>query len=188
MNFIDHSKIEGSHAFLSASNYHWLNYDLNKLTESYYNNKAKALGTELHEFASQCINKKIKLKKKDTLGLFVNDCIDKGMYSEKMLYYSDFCYGTADAILYKDGILNIYDLKTGKTKASFKQLEIYCALYCLEYLVDPNDIKFHLRIYQNNGIIKYKPKPSLIIDIMNKIRMFNEHLTKIEQEGMSILL
>lgn len=188
MIFKDHSKIEGSHAFLSASNYHWLNYDINKLTESYYNNKAKILGTELHEFASKCIDKKIKLKKKNTLGLFVNNCIDEGMYSEKLLYYSEYCYGTADAILFKDNILNIYDLKTGKTKASFKQLEIYCALFCLEYNVDPYTIKFNLRIYQNNKIFRYKPKPKQIHDIMLKIEKFNLHLMKIEEEGMSIVL
>ena len=31
MNFNNHSRLEGQHAFLGASNYHWINYDEAKL-------------------------------------------------------------------------------------------------------------------------------------------------------------
>ena len=37
MNFNKHSNLEGQHAFLGASNYHWLNYDEDKLVETYFN-------------------------------------------------------------------------------------------------------------------------------------------------------
>ena len=35
MNFNKHSKLEGQHAFLGASKYHWINYDEEKIAESY---------------------------------------------------------------------------------------------------------------------------------------------------------
>ena len=35
MNWNRHSDLMGTHAFLSASKYHWLNYDADKLAESY---------------------------------------------------------------------------------------------------------------------------------------------------------
>ena len=35
MNWNRHSDLEGSHAFLSASKYHWINYDADKLADSY---------------------------------------------------------------------------------------------------------------------------------------------------------
>ena len=38
----DHSKLEGKHAFLSASKYSWVNYDENKLAESRNNFLAAA--------------------------------------------------------------------------------------------------------------------------------------------------
>lgn len=50
-----------------------------------------------------------------------------------------------------------------------EQLEIYAALFCLEYRINPKDIQIELRIYQNDEIIEYKPEPEEIIDIMNKI-------------------
>ena len=37
MVFNKHSDLEGSHAFLSASKYHWINYDEEKLAQSYLN-------------------------------------------------------------------------------------------------------------------------------------------------------
>ena len=40
MNFNKHSKLEGQHAFLGASKYHWINYDEEKIAESYLRFKA----------------------------------------------------------------------------------------------------------------------------------------------------
>ena len=37
MNFNKHSDLEGCHAFLSASKYHWINYDDEKLVTAYEN-------------------------------------------------------------------------------------------------------------------------------------------------------
>ena len=42
MNFVKHSELEGQHAFLGASKYHWINYDENKVAESY----SKSLATQ----------------------------------------------------------------------------------------------------------------------------------------------
>ena len=55
MIFEKHSKLEGQHAFLGASKYHWINYVEAKLAESYANHLAKERGTKLHDFAAQCI-------------------------------------------------------------------------------------------------------------------------------------
>ena len=47
MNFNDHSELEGLHAFLSASKYHWINYDEEKLYSAYANYRAAEQGTIL---------------------------------------------------------------------------------------------------------------------------------------------
>ena len=51
----------------------------------------------------------------------------------------------------------IFDFKTGYIKASFKQLDIYAALFCLEYRISPEDITIEQRIYQSNEITYYSP-------------------------------
>src|SRR5699024_1520103 len=105
MNFNEHYNLKGKHAFLSGSNHHWINYDQEKLKQVFINAKAKEEGTILHDFASMAVKKKIKLAPlKKALNLFVNDAIGFGMESEQVLYYSDNCFGTADAILFKDNV------------------------------------------------------------------------------------
>lgn len=114
MNWRDHSRLTGKHALLGASNYHWLNYDADRLTNAVLNYQAKERGTRLHAFAAECIDLKQKLpKNKKTLNTYVNDAIGFRMDTEQVLYYSDNCYGTADAISFNDGFLRIHDLKTG---------------------------------------------------------------------------
>ena len=55
----DHSKYEGQHAFLSASKYHWINYDDDKLIFMYKRTVLAAQeGTETHDFASRCIKRR----------------------------------------------------------------------------------------------------------------------------------
>ena len=61
MNFKDHSRLEGQHAFLGASQYHWINYSEEKLEERLSTYLATLKGTELHEFAANAIRLKIKL-------------------------------------------------------------------------------------------------------------------------------
>ena len=176
MNFNKHYELEGRHAFLSASKYHWLNYDTERLISVYNNTQAIIQGTLLHQFAYDAIKHGIKLEEKnETLNMYVNDSIDDGMSPEVVLYYSPNAFGTADAILFDvdNGYLRIYDLKTGKTPASIKQLEIYAALFCLEYNVNPNDIYIHLRIYQNDEVLIHEPDPEEIWDVMDKIIAFD---------------
>ena len=151
MNFKKHSSLEGKHAFLGASKYHWINYDDDKLIESYSKFQATLNGTILHDFACQCITLGQKLpKSQKTLNMYVNDAIGFKMKPEQVLYYSDNCFGTADAIVFRNNLLRIHDLKTGVTRAHMEQLEIYAALFCLEYNKKPSDIDMELSIYQNN--------------------------------------
>ena len=63
MNWRDHSRLTGKHALLGASNYHWLNYDADRLTNAVLNYQAKERGTRLHAFAAECIDLKQKLPK-----------------------------------------------------------------------------------------------------------------------------
>ena len=57
MNFNNHSNLEGQHAFLGASKYHWINYGEDKVAEAYRNFLATQKGTVLHAFES---NAKVK--------------------------------------------------------------------------------------------------------------------------------
>ena len=50
MNFNNHSNLEGQHAFLGASKYHWINYGEDKVAEAYRNFLATQKGTVLHAF------------------------------------------------------------------------------------------------------------------------------------------
>lgn len=170
MNFNNHSELEGLHAFLSPSKYHWINYDNDKLKQTYTNHTAAVRGSRLHEFASECINLGIKLPRTSkTLNMFVNDAIGYKMNSEQVLYYSVNCFGTADAISFRKNFLRIHDYKSGITPASPNQLLVYAAIFCLEYNVNPNDIDIELRIYQSDEVITVIPEKEDILYIMQKI-------------------
>ena len=154
---------DGEHAFLGASNHAWYNYDDEKLVRIYINKLAASRGTAIHALACSLIKLKVKLPENgSTLSLYVNDAIKLGLRPEEKLFYSKFAYGTADCIDFKDGILRVSDLKTGKTKVSFLQLMIYAALFFLCYPEIPlkNVKKIELRIYQNNEILEENPEPS----------------------------
>lgn len=183
MNFNKHSNLEGQHAFLSASKYHWLNYDNDKIAESYISFLASARGSELHDFAAKCVKLNQKLPKaKKTLNMYVNDAIGFAMTPEHVLYYSDNCFGTCDAISFRDGWLRVHDLKTGVTPAHMEQLYIYAALFCLEYRQNPSDIKIELRLYQDDEILTENPPAELIISVMEKIREFDRIIDKLKEE------
>lgn len=183
MNFYKHSNLIGQHAFLGASNYHWLNYDEEKLRSVYNNMQLIQRGTKLHAFAKDCIELGIKLPKtKSTLNMYVNDAIGYRMTPEQILYFSENCFGTADCISFKSGLLRIHDLKTGASPASMKQLEVYAALFCLEYGYKPFDIQMELRIYQNNEITGGEPDPEDIVYVMDKIITFDKFLMSIKEE------
>lgn len=181
MNWNNHSELKDAHSFLAPSNYHWLNYTPEKLEAVYRNQQAKEKGTMLHAFASMAINERIKLAPvKKALNMFVNDAIGFKMASEQVLYYSRNSFGTADAILFKDNFLRIHDLKTGITKPSFKQLDIYAALFCLEYGVDPTTIRVEERMYQGHGFEVNEPDPHWIREVMDKIIEFDVILENVK--------
>ena len=184
MNFNEHSNLKGTHAFLSASQHSWINYDRDKLITVYRNMQNKVRGIELHAFAERAIELGIKLQKsKKTLNQYVNDAIGFRMTPEQVLYYSDNCYGTADAISFRSNELRIHDLKTGETVTSFIQLEIYAALFCLEYCVKPESLNdIILRIYQSNDIREEHPTADVIRSVMNRIIECDEIIESIKAE------
>ena len=183
MNFAKHLNLEGLHAPFSPSQSSWLRYDDEKALEVYSNKKAAEVGTRLHAWAKETIDLGIKQpKSKKTIYAYVNDAIGFKMDTEVVLYYSDYFFGTADAISFRDGFLRIHDLKTGKTKVHIEQLEIYAALFCLEYKVKPAEIRIELRIYQNDEIFVHNPAPEDITDIMNKIVHLNKLIEKANYE------
>lgn len=198
MNFINHSDLEGTHAFLSPSQNAWTNYTDEKLEQRYLTAQAVERGTRLHEFAAEAIRLNRRQSGRDTLSMYVNDAIGYKMTPEQPLFYSFNCYGTTDTIAYKKNILRIHDLKTGEIEAHMKQLYIYAALFCLEYGqkanelrrkgygdndiaqiigVKVNEIHFEpekmddicLRIYQFNDIKEEHPDPQEIRNLMNII-------------------
>ena len=183
MNFNKHSNLEGQHAFLGASNYHWINYSDKKLAETYMKSLATQKGTVLHGFAAQCIRLNQKLpKSQKTMNMYVNDAIGFKMAPEQVVYYSNNCFGTADAISCRNGMLRIHDLKTGAIPGKIEQLMIYDALFCLEYNIDPSDIGHTLRIYQFDDFSEVTPEPGRISEIMDQIVRFNELLLLREEE------
>ena len=130
MNFVKHSNLEGQHAFLGASTYHWINYTEEKVADAYAKYRAAQRGTVLHSFAAQCIKLGQRLpKSQKTLNMYVNDAIGYKMTPEQILYYSPNCFGTADAISFRGDILRIHDLKTGESPTHMEQLMIYAALF-----------------------------------------------------------
>lgn len=175
MHFNKHYDLEGKHAFLSPSKYTWLGYSKDQLFSSYSNAMAAARGTKLHAMAKNLIEEGIKLRgNSQTFAAYVNDAIGYGMAPEQPLYFSNNCFGTADAIYFKNGLLRIHDLKTGATPAHMEQLEIYAALFLLEYEkifgVTPKNTKVNLRIYQNDDVEEAIPDADRLEEIMLDIR------------------
>jgi hypothetical protein len=184
MNFNKHSDLENQHAFLGGSKYHWVNYDEEKIDSAYLKFMAIQKGIELHDLAKRLIELGVKLPKiKKAFNLYVNDAIGYRMAPELTLFYSYNAFGTCDSICFRDGLLRIHDLKTGVTAVSMRQLEIYSALFCLEYSVNPIDINIELRIYQtDNDVVVNYPIPDDINFIMNKIVLFDKKIDKIKKE------
>jgi hypothetical protein len=110
------------------------------------------------------------------------------MTPEQVLYYSDNCFGTADAISFRNGLLRIHDLKTGESPAKFDQLKIYAAIFCHEYQIPPGDIDMEFRIYQMDEV-KYcnmDTDPDLvpeIAEITSRMHMFDQLLNTWKEEA-----
>lgn len=186
MNFASHSQLVGRHAFLSASNYHWVNYTEDKLDRVFFSHMAAQRGTELHALAHQLIKLGVKLPDtSQSLHQYVNDAIGYRMTSEQILYYSDNCYGTADTISFRANRLRIHDYKSGVTPASIHQLEVYMALFCLEYKFKPFEIEAELRIYQNDAVEICVPDIDVIFHIMDRIITFDKRIDVLRTEATS---
>ena len=213
MIFEKHSELEGLHAFLSPSNYHWVNYSPDKLADRYLKKLAVERGTELHEFACTAIRLgRMQPRNKDTVNLYINDAIGFRMTPEQPLFYSYNCFGTADAISYSRNTLRIHDLKTGEIEANMLQLKIYAALFCLNYQavvrdlrkkgagdidiaarlgVAPKELHFEpekmnnieLRIYQLGDIRVDNPDPAEIRNLMNTIVESDQVIKSVKAEG-----
>jgi hypothetical protein len=184
MDFNDHSPLKGLHAFLSASNSHWVGYSHEKLDSVFLKSLAIQRGTELHELASRCIQLGVKLpKSRKSFDRYVNDAIGYRMTPEQVLYYSPNCFGTADAISFSKGVLRIHDLKTGVVVTNMRQLEVYTALFCLEYDVSPLDIEIELRKYQFDEITILVPEVDDIRFIMDRIIEFDRRIQILKMEG-----
>lgn len=186
MQFNVHKSLEGLHAPFSASSSHWLRYTDEKAIDIYSNKKAAEMGTRLHAWAKETIDLGIKQpRSKKTLYSYVNDAIGFKMQTEVVLFYSDRFFGTADAICFRNGVLRIHDLKTGKVGKiddHIEQLEVYAALFCLEYKVKPSDIEMELRVYKNDQVVCHTPAPEDISKIMNHIVHLNKILEEIDYE------
>lgn len=183
MRFNNHTNLEGLHAPFSPSQSSWLRYDDNKAIEVLANKRASERGTRLHAWAKETIDLGLRQPRSDkTLYAYVNDAIGYRMHTEVVLFYSERFFGTADAISFKKNFLRIHDLKTGKHKVSMEQLEIYAALFCLEYGYKPEDIQMELRVYQNNEVIVHVPEPEDISQIMEHIRFLDKRLSEYERE------
>ena len=181
MNFVKHSNLEGLHAPFSPSKSSWLRYDEEKAIAVYKNMQAKEMGTRLHAWAKETIDLGIKQpRSKKTIYMYINDAIGFKMNTEVVLYYSDYFFGTADSISFRNNFLRIHDLKTGKHEASMEQLLIYAALFCLEYRVKPNELNgCELRLYQSDEVICDNPAPEDILAVMDKIVQLNKALEQV---------
>lgn len=186
LKFNVHKNLSGLHAPFSASKSAWLRYDDDKVAEVYANTKAADLGTRLHEWAKETIDLRIKQpRSKKTIYAYINDAIGFNMDTEVVLYYSDRFFGTADAISFRDGFLRIHDLKTGsvgKIESHIEQLEVYAALFCLEYRIKPSNIEIELRVYKNDEVICHNPTAERIVPIMDRIVYLDKLLEKLDEE------
>jgi len=146
--------------------------------------QAAKAGVLDHQYAAVAIaEKEVQDNETTTLGMYINQCIQYRMKPEQLLYYSPNCFGTADAISFRYKRLRISDLKTGDSPTSEHQLEIYAALFCLEYGVDPFDIKIELRIYQHGRCRVYTADPKFIREIMDRIVEFDAIINQLREEG-----
>lgn len=184
MRFKTHSHLANAHARLSPSNHAWTNYDMDKLEATYRAQLAAQHGSDLHELAANLIRLKQKLEDtSQTLNMYVNDAIGFMMTPEQVLFYSMNAFGTADAIGFRDNILRIHDLKTGLSETSVRQLEVYAALFCLEYNMKPFDFeRMEFRIYQSDAVKIFEGDPHIVTQLMEHIKMCSAVIDKLRAE------
>lgn len=214
MNWNTHSNLIGKHALFSPSSVHWLNYStdedsINAIFARYKAQYSTLIGTTLHEFAEKRIRYCLRMYKTDknnvmmylldkgipmsvidmdflfdNLFHYVNDAIGFRMEPEVILYYSENCFGTTDAIYFRNKELRIHDYKSGQTPTHIEQPLIYAALFCLEYDIKPMDISTVLRIYQANEIVESTPEPEEIQNAMDQIIRLDKIVSKWKAEDV----
>lgn len=150
----------------------------NYIYDKYYNDDYDDIG----EYGKKILFHLSDIPKEvyETVKLYINDCVGYRMTPEQPLYFSDLFFGTTDAISFRNNFLRIHDLKTGSHPAYIEQLEIYAALFCLEYEMKPGEIEMELRIYQNGEVLYHNPQADEIAPIMDKIISDNKYLQKKE--------
>lgn len=211
-----HYKLEGQHAgILGASRPTWALEEDEQFRQRVLSYYASTIGTLMHGIAKKYISHKFKMHKYDkssvvldlldsgipdciidildfdsmfiNLMTYINDCVSYGMDAEILLYYSDNCFGTTDAIGYFDRskCLRVHDLKTGKTQAKIEQLLVYAALFCLEYKVKPEELnEIELRIYQLCEVLVHKPSSDEVRYFMNRIQQRDQDLNEFLERGV----
>lgn len=116
--------------------------------------------------------------------MFINDAIGFHMESEKELKYSDVLYGTADAISFNNSELRVHDLKTGlKPIEDPTQLVIYCALFCLDYKVSPEQCKRIIVCVYQNGEIK---SCEVSVEQLSKVIERMKHVNEVSEGGLLV--
>ena len=119
----------------------------------------------------------------ETVKFYINDGIGYKMTVEQPVVYSDKIYGTIDSVCFKDNLLRIHDLKTGSHEADMEQLEIYAALFCLEYDFRPTELEFELRLYQWDGLVVHNPTVENLLPIIDAIITTNKIAANVEKEN-----
>jgi hypothetical protein len=183
-----HFNLEGRHARLSPSQYHWVNYDEDKFLRVFAQQEAAAKGDRLHKLAMQLINEGVKLPRTTkTLNMYVNDAIGYRMTPEQPLFFSENFFGTADALKFTQAKmhLRVHDLKTGVTPAKITQLELYCTLFCLEYGYKPFELDMEARIYQNDEVQVFEIDPDVIFRMMEKAKFFDKLIRERREAELS---
>jgi hypothetical protein len=139
---------------------------------------------EQHRYAAIAIEEReVQDDESTTVGMYINQCIQYRLTPEVVLYYSPNAFGTVDAIGFSHRRLRISDLKTGVTRTSEHQLEVYASLFFLEYEIDPFKTRdIELRIYQDNQCRAYNGDPYVIEAIMKKIVFFDKLINQLREE------
>jgi hypothetical protein len=148
--------------------------------------QAAAKGDRLHDLAMRLIREGVKLPKSPkTLNMYVNDAIGFRMTPEQPLFASENWFGTADALKFTESKmhLRIHDLKTGVIPAKITQIEIYFALFCIEYGFKPFELEMEGRIYQNDEIQVYDIDPDVVFRIMSKGAIFDKLIRDMKEEA-----
>lgn len=212
MNWNTHSNLLGKHALFNPSGVSWLNYsveddNIDSIYQRYKNQFATTIGTTLHDYAEKRIRYRLRMSKTEknnvmmylldkgiprsvidldymyeNLVRYVNDSIGFRMDPEVILFYSDNCFGTTDAIYYREKELRIHDYKSGKMAAHMEQPMIYAALFCLEYGIKPMDISINLRIYHAEEMMECTPEAEEINGIMKQIITLDKIVSKWKEE------